>query len=86
MNKYTNITLENIDNEHICCAISDKKHIDGVQEKKQWLKDRIKEGHVFRKLNAQGKIFIEYAPLEKAWTPISGNNYIYILFMGSRFI
>lgn len=78
MNKYTNITLENIDNEHICCAISDKKHIDGVQEKKQWLKDRIKEGHVFRKLNAQGKIFIEYAPLEKAWTPISGNNYIYI--------
>ena len=76
--EYINLTLENIDNEHICCAISDKKHQDGVDYKKEWLKDRIKEGHVFRKLNAQGKVFIEYAPLEKAWVPISGNNYIYI--------
>lgn len=30
MNKYINLTLENIEEEHICCAIGDKKHQDGV--------------------------------------------------------
>lgn len=78
MNEYINIDLNNIDCEHICCAISDKKHQDGVDAKKNWLRDRISEGHVFRKLNAQGKVFIEYAPLDKAWTPITGDNYMYI--------
>lgn len=78
MNEYINLTLENIDNEHICCAISDKKHQDGVTTKKEWLKNQIKEGHVFRKLNAQGKVFIEYSPLEKAWCPVNGNDFMYI--------
>lgn len=78
MNEYINLDLENIEKEHICCAIGDKKHQMGVNTKKEWLKERIKEGHVFRKLNAKGKIFIEYAPLEKAWVPIEGENYIYI--------
>lgn len=77
-NEYINLTLENINDEHICCAIGNPKHQDGVSHKKEWLKQRIKEGHVFRKLNARGKAFIEYAPLEKAWVPISGNNYIYV--------
>ena len=35
-------------------------------------------GHIFRKLNANGKIFIEYAPLESAWAPVKGNNFTYI--------
>ena len=72
MEEYINITLDNIDQEHICCAISDKKHFEGVFNKKEWLKKRITEGHVFRKLNVQGKVFVEYAPLEKAWVPIEG--------------
>ena len=33
---------------------------------------------MFRKLNARGKIFIEYEPLETAWVPIIGKNYEYI--------
>lgn len=78
MNKYINLTLDNIDNEHICCAISDKKHQNGVNFKKQWLKERIKEGHVFRKLDVKGKVFIEYAPVETAWTPIGGDDFMYI--------
>lgn len=78
MNEYTNLTLENIEKEHICCAIGDPKHQNGVENKKEWLKMRIKEGHVFRKLNAKGKVFVEYAPLEYAWTPITGNNFMYI--------
>jgi len=40
--------------------------------------DRLKEGHVFRKLNAKATVFIEYAPLETAWVPIVGDNYYYV--------
>ncbi|WP_300363964.1 GNAT family N-acetyltransferase [Fusobacterium sp.] len=79
MNKhFINLTVENIDKEHLCCAISDKKHQMGVSAKKNWLKERIIEGHIFRKLDEKGKVFIEYAPLETAWVPIYGENYLYI--------
>jgi N-acetylglutamate synthase-like GNAT family acetyltransferase len=76
--QFINITLDNIEEEHLCCAIADKKHQCGVVTKKQWLKDRIAEGHVFRKLNAKGKVFIEYAPLETAWVPVVGDDFLYI--------
>ena len=78
MNEYINLTLENIDEEHICCAIGDKKHQAGVDSKKEWIKSKLKDGHIFRKLNTRGKIFIEYEPIETAWIPISGKNYEYI--------
>lgn len=76
--EFINITLENLESEHLCCAIADKKHQCGVEAKKQWLKNRIPEGHVFRKLDEKGKVFIEYAPLETAWVPVVADNYIYI--------
>lgn len=78
MNEYINLTLENIDEEHLCCAIGDPKHQKGVDAKKEWIKSKLKEGHVFRKLNSRGKIFIEYEPIETAWVPINGKNYEYI--------
>ncbi len=77
-NEYINVTADNIAAEHLCCAIADKKHQEGVTVKRAWLADRISEGHVFRKLDAKGKVFIEYAPLEKAWVPVVGDNYLYI--------
>lgn len=76
--QFKNITIDNLDREHLCCAIADKKHQCGVRSKKQWLKERIPEGHVFRKLNEKGKVFIEYAPLETAWVPVYGDNFLYI--------
>jgi ribosomal protein S18 acetylase RimI-like enzyme len=76
--EYINLTLDNLGNEHLCCAIADKKHQEGVASKKSLLEARLPEGHVFRKLNAKGKVFIEYGPLETAWIPVDGNNYIYI--------
>ena len=87
MNEYINLDLSNIDDEHICCAIGDPKHQDGVTNKKEWLKSKLNEGHVFRKLNARGKIFIEYEPIETAWVPINGENYeyIYCLWVSGRF-
>lgn len=78
MNEYINLTLDNIDDEHICCAIGDPKHQNGVDNKKEWIKSKLNEGHVFRKLNARGKTFIEYEPIETAWVPINGKNYEYI--------
>ncbi|MBX4265536.1 GNAT family N-acetyltransferase [Clostridium estertheticum] len=77
-NDFINLNADNISSEHLCCAIADKKHQYGVAVKKAWIADRIAEGHVFRKLNEKGKVFIEYTPLEKAWVPIVGDNYIFI--------
>ncbi|GAB6108686.1 GNAT family N-acetyltransferase [Fusibacter bizertensis] len=78
MSDFINLSKENLETEHVCCAISDKKHQIGVNLKKEWLTARIEEGHTFRKLDAKGKVFIEYAPLEKAWVPVIGENYYYI--------
>ena len=78
MDNYINLCPENLDNEHLCCAIADKKHQLGVAAKKEWLRERLAEGHIFRKLDARGKVFIEYAPIEKAWVPVVGEDYIYI--------
>lgn len=40
------LTHENIEQEHICCAISNNKDIQ-VMSKKNWLEDRLDEGLVF---------------------------------------
>lgn len=76
--QFITIDQDNIESEHLCCAISDKKHQCGVTIKRKWMAERLAEGHVFRKLNENGKVFIEYAPLEKAWVPVVGDNFIYI--------
>lgn len=76
--EFINLTSENVSDEHLCCIIRSKKPHAGVEAKRTWLSDRIKEGHVFRKLNAKATVFIEYAPLEMAWVPISGHDYYYI--------
>lgn len=79
MNKnFINLTTENLPAEHLCCIIRSKKPHPGVEAKRQWLSYRLKEGHVFRKLNEKAVVFIEYAPLETAWVPITGYNYYYI--------
>lgn len=76
--EFVNLTPENLGNEHLCCIIRSKKPHRGIDAKRQWLSDRLKEGHVFRKLNARATVFIEYAPLETAWVPVIGENYYYI--------
>lgn len=75
---FITLTPENLPNEHLCCIIRSKKPHPGVEAKRQWLSERLAEGHVFRKLNVKGCVFIEYAPLETAWVPILGENYLYI--------
>lgn len=76
--EFVNLTAENIGSEHLSCIIRSRKPHKGVEAKRQWLSERIKEGHVFRKLNVKAQVFIEYAPLETAWVPIVGDNYYYL--------
>ncbi len=75
---FIRLTGENLSSEHICCSISDKREDSGLALKKLWLKARIADGLVFRKLDERGKVFIEYLPAEKAWAPIDAPGYIYI--------
>ena len=59
---YIRITKENIDKEHICCAMSGKQSV----AKKEWLKQRFDDGLVFYRSEERGKCFIEYIPAENA--------------------
>lgn len=71
---YLRITKENIDGEHICCAMSGKQSL----AKKEWLRQRFDEGLVFYRSEERGKCFIEYIPAENAWAPIDAAGYLYI--------
>ncbi len=74
--EFINLTQENIDQEHICCAISDKKCKDGYEKKKEWLKKELDNGYVFRRINERAKVFVEYGPAENAWVPVEAPNYL----------
>lgn len=76
MEKFINLTQDNISDEHICCAISDKKCIDSYNAKKAWLKQEFNNGYVFHRIDARAKVFIEYGPAEMAWIPITAPNYL----------
>lgn len=76
--EWITLTKENIDREHICCSLSDKKGENCVSSKKAWLNSQFENGLIFTKLNVRGKVFIEYIPAEKAWCPINAYNYMHI--------
>ena len=75
--EYIRVTKDNIEKEHICCAISNNSDIQ-VSSKKAWLSDRFDDGLVFLKSVERGKCFIEYIPAENAWVPVDADGYMYI--------
>ena len=75
--EFIQVTKDNLEKEHICCAISNNKDVQ-VSSKKAWLADRFDEGLVFLKSVERGKCFIEYIPAENAWVPIEATDYMYI--------
>ena len=74
MMTFVNVTKENLEEEHICCALSGAE----AQCKKEWMQARLDEGLVFLKGNVRGKCFIEYIPAEYAWAPVEAEGYMYI--------
>lgn len=75
--EYIKLTKENIQSEHICCAISNNSDVQ-VCSKKSWLNDRFDDGLTFVKSQLRGKCFIEYIPAENAWIPIDADGYTYV--------
>lgn len=71
------VTEENLEQEHIFCAISNNKDCQ-VSAKKSWLAERFSDGLVFKKCDVRGKCFVEYIPAEMAWCPIEAADYMYI--------
>ncbi len=51
------VTSENIEKEHICCAIANSADCQ-VKSKKEWLAQRFADGLVFKKCNVRGKCFM----------------------------
>lgn len=78
MENIITIDSSNIEEEHICCAISDKKCRDSYELKKDWLRQEFDNGYVFRRIDARAKVFIEYVPAEKGWVPITAPNHLLI--------
>ncbi|MBO4590153.1 MAG: YoaP domain-containing protein [Bacteroidaceae bacterium] len=75
--EYIRVTKDNLDSEHICCAISNNNDVQ-VSSKKAWMSQRFDDGLVFLKSTERGKCFIEYIPAENAWNPLIANGYMYI--------
>lgn len=76
---YQRIDSSNIENEHICCAIgNDAENKFNANTKKQWMKSQFDKGLVFYRLDARGKVFIEYMPAETCWKPVIANDYVMI--------
>ena len=75
--EYIRVTKDNLEKEHICCAISNNNDVQ-VSSKKAWLSERFDDGLVFLKSVERGKCFIEYIPAENAWNPILADGYMYI--------
>lgn len=76
--EFIQITKNNIETEHICCALGAKQYENAVNEKKQWLAERMDEGLVFYRLDKRAKVFIEYLPAEMAWIPVNAPKFMYI--------
>ena len=53
--EYIRVTSENIDKEHICCAISNDKDIQ-VISKKAWLRERFEDRSCFFEKHRTGKV------------------------------
>ena len=75
--EYIRVTKDNLESEHICCAISNNRDIQ-VASKKAWLAERFDDGLVFLKSVERGKCFIEYIPAENAWHPLDADGYLHI--------
>lgn len=73
------VTRENIASHHICCALGGNADARACEKsKKDWMSSVFDDGYQFHRLDAQGKIFIETIPVEKAWCPIEGDGWLFI--------
>lgn len=76
---FIQISNENLENEHICCALSGNADARRcAAAKKGWMQSVFDDGYQFHKLDAQGKVFIETVPAEHAWCPLAARGWLFI--------
>lgn len=75
---YLSLNKDSLCDEHICCAISDRKCASGYQLKKDWLRDQFEQGYQFVRLDERAKVFMEFGPAEQAWCPVFAPNHLLI--------
>lgn len=87
MDPFINLGPDSLAEQHLCCALGDKKHLAGAQAKKDWLRERFIEGLVLRRLDVRGKVLIEYMPAEYCWRPILAPDWlaIHCLWVSGKF-
>lgn len=61
--EYIKVTNENIEKEHICCAISNNNDIQ-VSSKKAWLSERFEDGLVFLKVQKEESVLLNISLLK----------------------
>ena len=71
------VTKDNLEQEHICCAISNNKDCQ-VLSKKNWLNEQFEDGLVFLKGNVRGKCFISTCRRRKPGRLLKADGYMYI--------
>lgn len=83
MSEYIKVDENNIDHEHICCALSGNE----ANVKKVWMKEQFKHGYTFIKLNERAKVFVDYVPSEYAFSPIKAENmmFVYCLWVSGKY-
>lgn len=73
------VNQSNLQSQHICCAISKTPDAQKcAAAKKGWMEQRFAEGYEFWKLDAQGKVLIEFIPAKNAWCPIQADGWLFI--------
>lgn len=72
------VNSSNIEKEHVCCANSNVKGDTCLASRKAWMQSQFEEGLTFKKMDINGKVFIEYLPAENAWCPIKAPGYLFI--------
>lgn len=77
--EFLRLTPDNLAREHICCALGDdKSNREKARLKKEWMFPEFDKGLVFKRLDARGKFFAEYMPVEACWKPVTGRNFMMI--------
>lgn len=73
------VTPENLQKEHICCALGTTSSARQCSaSKKEWMEQCFPQGYRFYKLDVQGKVFIETVPATAAWSPIQAEGWLFI--------
>jgi ribosomal protein S18 acetylase RimI-like enzyme len=75
---FIKLNHNNIDSEHLCCAISERKCKSGTEAKREMIRSKLNRGYIFNKLDVKGKVFADYCPINISLLPVHADGYMAI--------